>query len=116
MLHDVVAPVPRTSRPAPPLSFLGQGTSDPVVYVEAFGQRFATEVKQACISCVFDETFVISLRNLDKDVFRESQIKYVYLSKHAGHIYLYVYRTPPSTLAVDFEKRRKSQYRSGTIR
>eukprot|EP00752_Nemacystus_decipiens_P012046 g10680.t1 len=52
-----------------------QGTSDPVVYVEAFGQKFATEVKPACLSCVFDETFVIGLRNLDKDVFEEGVIK-----------------------------------------
>ncbi|CAN0524547.1 unnamed protein product, partial [Scytosiphon promiscuus] len=52
-----------------------QGTSDPVVYVEAFGQKFATEVKEACLSCVFDETFVIGLRNLDKDVFDEGVIR-----------------------------------------
>lgn len=52
-----------------------QGTSDPVVYVEAFGQKFATNVKQACLSCVFDETFVISLRNVDKDVFEEGIIR-----------------------------------------
>ncbi|CAN0149751.1 unnamed protein product, partial [Laminaria digitata] len=52
-----------------------QGTSDPVVYVQAFGQKFATEVKQECLSCVFDETFVIGLRNLDKDVFDEGVIR-----------------------------------------
>ncbi|CAM9701229.1 unnamed protein product, partial [Scytosiphon promiscuus] len=52
-----------------------QGTSDPVVYVEAFGQKFATEVKTACLSCVFDETFVIGLRNLDKDLFEEGVIR-----------------------------------------
>lgn len=52
-----------------------QGTSDPVVYVEAFDQKLATEVKQACLSAVFDETFVISLRNLDKDVFEEGVIR-----------------------------------------
>lgn len=58
-----------------------QGTSDPVVYVEAFGQKFATEVKQACLSCVFDETFVISLRNLDKDLFEEGVIRCVLSSR-----------------------------------
>ncbi|CAM9992524.1 unnamed protein product [Ectocarpus sp. 6 AP-2014] len=52
-----------------------QGTSDPVVYVEAFGQKYATEVKEACLSCVFDETFVIGLRNLDKDEFEEGVIR-----------------------------------------
>lgn len=45
------------------------------MYVEAFGQKFATDVKQACLSCVFDETFVISLRHLDKDEFEEGVIR-----------------------------------------
>ncbi|CAM9410102.1 unnamed protein product, partial [Sphacelaria rigidula] len=52
-----------------------QGTSDPVVYMEAFGQKFCTEVKQACLSAVFDEAFVINLRNLDKDVFTAGVIR-----------------------------------------
>ncbi|CAM9300468.1 unnamed protein product, partial [Phaeothamnion confervicola] len=43
------------------------GTSDPVVYIDAFGQKMATEVKKSCLSAVWDETFVISLRNLDKE-------------------------------------------------
>lgn len=54
-----------------------KGTSDPVVYVEAFGQKYATEVKESCLSCVFDETFVFGLRNLDKDVFEEGVIRYL---------------------------------------
>lgn len=49
----------------------GQGTSDPVVYVEAFGQKFATEVIKNRLNAVFDETFVISLRNIDLDAFNE---------------------------------------------
>lgn len=49
----------------------GQGTSDPVVYVEAFGQKFATEVVKDRLNAVFDETFVISLRNMDMDTFNE---------------------------------------------
>eukprot|EP00752_Nemacystus_decipiens_P012043 g10677.t1 len=48
-----------------------QGTSDPVVYVEAFGQRFATEVVKDRLNAVFDETFVINLRNIDQDDFKE---------------------------------------------
>ncbi|CBN78812.1 conserved unknown protein [Ectocarpus siliculosus] len=48
-----------------------QGTSDPVVYVEAFGQKFATEVVKDRLNAVFDETFVINLRNLDQDDFKE---------------------------------------------
>ncbi|CAN0146174.1 unnamed protein product, partial [Laminaria digitata] len=48
-----------------------QGTSDPVVYVEAFGKKFATEVIKNRLNAVFDETFVISLRNIDQDDFNE---------------------------------------------
>lgn len=48
-----------------------QGTSDPVVYVEAFGQKFATEVVKDRLNAVFDETFVINLRNMDQDDFKE---------------------------------------------
>lgn len=48
-----------------------QGTSDPVVYVEAFGQKFATEVVKNRLNAVFDETFVINLRNMDMDAFNE---------------------------------------------
>lgn len=75
-----------------------QGTSDPVVYVEAFGQKFATEVKEACLSCVFDETFVIGLRNMDKDEFEEGVIRYAFfcflsLLVVFYHYLLYVYRT-----------------------
>ncbi|CAM9943412.1 unnamed protein product, partial [Discosporangium mesarthrocarpum] len=51
------------------------GTSDPVVYVEAFNQIFTTEVKTACLSAVYDETFVFNLRNLDKEEFEEGTIK-----------------------------------------
>lgn len=54
---------------------LTKGTSDPVVYVEAFDQKYATEVKSSCLSCVFDETFVFGLRNLDKDLFEEGVIR-----------------------------------------
>ncbi|CAM9799728.1 unnamed protein product, partial [Hapterophycus canaliculatus] len=52
-----------------------QGTSDPVVYVEAFGQKFATEVVKDRVNAVFDETFVISLRNMDQDDFKEGVIR-----------------------------------------
>lgn len=58
-----------------------------MVYVEAFGQKFATEVKQACLSCVWDETFVISLRNLDKDVFEEGVIRCVFVLCVTGMVW-----------------------------
>lgn len=57
--------------------FLRQGTSDPVVYVEAFGQKFATEVVKDRLNAVFDETFVINLRNMDQDDFKEGVFRYV---------------------------------------
>ena len=53
----------------------GQGTSDPVVYVEAFGQKFATEVVKNRLNAVFDETFVINLRNTDQDEFNEATFR-----------------------------------------
>ena len=51
-----------------------EGTSDPVVYVEAFGQKFNTPVVPKCLSAVFDETFIINARNLDKEVFEQGRI------------------------------------------
>ncbi len=41
------------------------------MYVEAFGQKFATEVVKNRLNAVFDETFVINLRNLDQDDFKK---------------------------------------------
>ncbi len=57
--------------------FCFKGTSDPVVYVEAFGQKFATEVVKDRLNAVFDETFVINLRNLDQDDFKEGVFRSV---------------------------------------
>lgn len=42
-----------------------------MVYIEAFGQKFATEVQSNKLNAVFDETFVIPLRNMDQDEFKE---------------------------------------------
>lgn len=42
-----------------------------MVHVEAFGKKFATEVVKDRLNAVFDETFVINLRNMDQDVFKE---------------------------------------------
>lgn len=60
----------------------GQGTSDPVVYVEAFGQKFATEVVKDRLNAVFDETFVVNLRNMDQDDFKEGILRSVSGSRH----------------------------------
>jgi len=51
------------------------GLSDPVVYVEAFGQKFNTKVIHKCLSAVYDERFIINIRDLDKEVFDAGQIK-----------------------------------------
>ena len=51
------------------------GLSDPVVYVEAFGKKFNTKVIHKTLSAVFDERFIINLRDLDKEVFDAGQIK-----------------------------------------
>lgn len=42
-----------------------------MVFVEAFGKTFATEVQSNKLNAVFDETFVIPLRNMDQDEFTE---------------------------------------------
>ena len=55
----------------------GQGTSDPVVYVEAFGQKFATEVAFNRLSAFFDETFVIDLENIGVAEFKEGVFRWV---------------------------------------
>ena len=47
------------------------------MYVEAFGQKFATEVVKDRLNAVFDETFVINLRNMDQDDFKEGVFRYV---------------------------------------
>ena len=51
------------------------GISDPVAYVEAFGEHYVTTVKPKCLSCVFDELFIINKRNLDKEVFTQGAIR-----------------------------------------
>mmetsp|Transcript_19079 Transcript_19079/g.72115 ORF Transcript_19079/g.72115 Transcript_19079/m.72115 type:complete len:2052 (-) Transcript_19079:79-6234(-) len=52
-----------------------EGTSDPVVYVEAFGQKFCTAVQYKTLNPVFDERLIFELRNVDKDDFKDSVIK-----------------------------------------
>jgi len=51
------------------------GLSDPVVYVEAFGQKQNTKVMEGCLSCVFDERFIMNFRNMDKETFDAGQIR-----------------------------------------
>ena len=52
-----------------------QGTSDPMVYIEAFGRRQASRIVKASNNPVFDERFIFSLRGLDKDEVNEAVIK-----------------------------------------
>ncbi len=51
------------------------GTSDPIVFVECFGQKRNTIVIQQTTSCVFDELFIFNMKNLDKDAFEEGMIR-----------------------------------------
>lgn len=53
----------------------GTGTSDPVVFVEAFGQKQNTEVHEKTLNCVFDELLIFNKRDLDKEEFEEEVIK-----------------------------------------
>jgi hypothetical protein len=47
------------------------GLSDPVVYVECFGQKQCTSVKEKCLSAVWDELLIFNMRNLDKEEVEE---------------------------------------------
>ncbi|KAJ8599899.1 hypothetical protein CTAYLR_002819 [Chrysophaeum taylorii] len=51
------------------------GTSDPVAYVECFGEKVSTKVHPKVLSCVFDELFIINKRGLDKEEFSEGSIR-----------------------------------------
>src|SRR5690606_21290998 len=51
------------------------GLSDPIVYIEAFGQTQNSSVKPASLSCVFDELFIFNFRNMDKDEFKDGVIQ-----------------------------------------
>jgi hypothetical protein len=51
------------------------GTSDPICYVECFGQKQHTPTIYATLSCVYDELFIFNLKNLDKEAFEEGVIK-----------------------------------------
>jgi hypothetical protein len=51
------------------------GTSDPVVSVEAFGQKQNTSVVESTLSPVFDDLLIFNLKGLDKDEFEEGTVK-----------------------------------------
>lgn len=51
------------------------GTSDPVVYVETFGQKQNTTVQYSCTSCVFDELLIFDQKNVDKEMLEENIIR-----------------------------------------
>jgi hypothetical protein len=44
--------------------------SDPVVRVEALGEKYHTTIKWGQLSCVFDELFIFNRRGLDKEDFK----------------------------------------------
>jgi hypothetical protein len=43
------------------------GLADPIVFVEALGDKFNTCVKERTLNAVFNETFIIDKRNVDKE-------------------------------------------------
>eukprot|EP01034_Spumella_vulgaris_P027083 gene27083-33756_t len=51
------------------------GTSDPIVYIDVFGQKQSTIVVNGVTSCVFDELFIFNFKNLDKEAFEEGIIR-----------------------------------------
>ena len=51
------------------------GTSDPIVFVTAMGQKRHTHVVRGVISCVFDETFIFDFKNKTKDELEEAIIQ-----------------------------------------
>jgi hypothetical protein len=51
------------------------GTSDPVVYVECFGQRQNTAVIYNQTTCVFDELLIFNMKDLKKEEFEEGIIR-----------------------------------------
>jgi Ca2+-dependent lipid-binding protein len=51
------------------------GTSDPVVYVECFGQKQNTIVVKSVTSCVYDELLIFNMKNLDKETFADGLIR-----------------------------------------
>lgn len=51
------------------------GLSDPIVYIEMFGQTQNSSVKKASLNTIFDELFIFNFRNLDKDAFSEGIIR-----------------------------------------
>jgi hypothetical protein len=51
------------------------GTSDPVVSVEAFGQKQNTAVVESTLSPVFDDLLIFNLKGLDKEEFEEGTVK-----------------------------------------
>jgi hypothetical protein len=53
----------------------GNGLSDPVVYIEAFGQKQNTAVMWRQTSCVFDETLIFNIKNVTKESFEYGLIR-----------------------------------------
>ena len=53
------------------------GSSDPVVYIEALGQKQNTKVIQNAVNCVFDDLHIFNYRDLDKETFNEGFIRVI---------------------------------------
>jgi len=51
------------------------GTSDPVVFVECFGQKQNTIVINQVTSCVYDELLIFDMKRLDKETFEDGLLR-----------------------------------------
>jgi hypothetical protein len=50
------------------------GTSDPIVFMETFGQKQHTTTVYGVASCVFDELNIFNIKDVDKETFEEELI------------------------------------------
>lgn len=51
------------------------GSSDPVVYVECFGQKMHTQTIRGQLNCVWDEVLIFNLKDLAKESFEDGVIR-----------------------------------------
>ena len=51
------------------------GTSDPIVYVEAFGQKQHSHIVFGQTNCVFDEVLIFNMKGLTKEEFNNSIVR-----------------------------------------
>ena len=53
----------------------GNGSSDPVVYVDVMGKKQHTKIKKGTLSCVYDDLFFFNFKGLEPEEIEEGVIK-----------------------------------------